>query len=86
MLDCKDHILSHISSILRLYCDNLAIKTPISISFDYRKMKNVEGLITHLARNPGFGADFFFFFLEELKITLVKCQITTLAKFGMDAL
>ena len=74
-----------INCILRLYCDNLkAIKTPISISFDHRKTKNVEGLIMHLARNLGFGAGFFF--LEELKIILVKCQRTTLAKFGMAAL
>ena len=44
-------------------------------------MKNVEGLITHLARNSDFGADIFFF-LEELKTILVKCQRTTLAKFA----
>ena len=43
-------------------------------------MKNVEGLITHLARNSDFGAEFFF--LEELKTILVKCQGTTLAKFA----
>ena len=46
-------------------------------------MKNVEGLIKHLARNPGFGA---YLFLEELKTILGKCKRTTLAKFGMDAL
>ena len=56
---------------------------PIAISFDYRKMKNVEGLIKHLPRNPDLGA---YFYLEELKIILVKCKRTTLAKFDMDAL
>ena len=49
-----------ITCFLRLYCGNLKVSnTLISIGFDYRKMKNVEGLIRHVARNPGFGADFF---------------------------
>ena len=52
--------------ISRLYCDYpKSSNTRISISFDYREMKNVVGLIKHLARNPGFWA---YFFLEVLKI------------------
>ena len=42
-----------INYISRLYCYNpKASNTPISISFDYRKMKTVESLIRNLARNP----------------------------------
>jgi len=37
-------------------------------------VKNVEGLIKHLARDPDFRA---YFFLAVLKIILVKCKRTT---------